>query len=220
MRAASHLRFCDVPVWCRITSHSLLLVLGISCAAGCRTMNQTQQGAIVGTGVGTAAGAIIGHQSGNAVGGAIVGAATGALAGGLVGRVGDVVDERDAAIAQASYLEAEQKALNNADVLMMVQSGLSDELVIASIRRTYGKYDLSPQAMVDLKHCGLSDRVLLAMEQSTPVPPPAMEKAVVGKASVAGPPTTIGVIVAPRPRFIPHPHHSGPHWHPGPPRRY
>ena len=44
-------------------------------SAGCKTMNKTQKGAVIGTAGGAAAGAVIGKAAGNTAMGAIIGAA-------------------------------------------------------------------------------------------------------------------------------------------------
>ena len=77
-------------------------ILGLA-LAGCQNMNNTQSGALLGTGLGATTGAIIGNASGHAGGGALIGAAAGALAGGLVGNAEDAREERDVAVAHAQY---------------------------------------------------------------------------------------------------------------------
>ena len=54
--------------------------------AGCKTMNKTQKGAIIGTAGGAAAGAVIGKIAGNTALGAIIGAAVGGVTGAIIGR--------------------------------------------------------------------------------------------------------------------------------------
>src|SRR5262245_64970259 len=110
----------------------LAATLGLA-VAGCQNMNNTQSGALLGTGLGATTGAIIGSESGHAGGGALIGAAAGALAGGLAGNAVDAREERDAAIAQAQYHQAQaqaaQQAMTTADVADMVHAGLSDDVI-------------------------------------------------------------------------------------------
>jgi outer membrane protein OmpA-like peptidoglycan-associated protein len=54
--------------------------------AGCKSMNKTQKGAIIGTAGGAAVGAVIGKASGNTAMGAIIGAAVGGATGAIIGK--------------------------------------------------------------------------------------------------------------------------------------
>lgn len=74
----------------------------------------------------------------------------------------------------------------NADVIKLVQSGLSDGFVVARIRQApVTNFDLSADALVLLKKAGVSETVLAVMldPASTPPPPPASSPA-------ASPPVT------------------------------
>lgn len=198
-----------------------LAALGVAAVlSGCATANHTQTGAAVGTGLGALTGAVIGSQTGHAGGGALIGAATGALAGGLIGNAEDARDERDAAVAQAQYLQAEnyaaRHAMTNADLVMMAQNGISDDVICTAVQSRGGRFDLSPNAIVQLKASGVSDRVILAVQQSGgygvpsyPVPPTI----------VTAPPPRVReiVVVEPRPAVgfgvVVGPGCHRPHWH-------
>lgn len=66
---------------------SLTAVIGASLLlSSCKTWNNTQKGAAIGTGGGAAAGAVIGKVSGNTALGTIIGAAVGGTAGAIIGR--------------------------------------------------------------------------------------------------------------------------------------
>jgi outer membrane protein OmpA-like peptidoglycan-associated protein len=54
-------------------------------SVGCKSMNKSQKGAVIGTVGGGAAGAVIGKAAGNTVLGAIIGAAVGGVAGAVIG---------------------------------------------------------------------------------------------------------------------------------------
>lgn len=54
--------------------------------AGCKSMNKSQKGAVIGTAGGGAAGAVIGRASGNTAMGAIIGATVGGVAGAVIGK--------------------------------------------------------------------------------------------------------------------------------------
>src|SRR5687767_2861710 len=66
----------------------LFLVLSslVILAAGCKSMNKSQKGAVIGAAGGAAAGAVIGKAAGNTAMGAIIGAAVGGTAGAIIGR--------------------------------------------------------------------------------------------------------------------------------------
>jgi len=67
-----------------------LLITGIfligMTMTGCKSMNKTQKGAVIGTAGGAAAGAVIGKVAGNTALGAIIGAAVGGVTGAIIGR--------------------------------------------------------------------------------------------------------------------------------------
>lgn len=66
---------------------SLTAIIGVSLLlTSCKTWNNTQKGAAIGTGGGAAAGAVIGKVSGNTALGTIIGAAVGGTAGAIIGR--------------------------------------------------------------------------------------------------------------------------------------
>lgn len=53
---------------------------------GCKSMNKTQKGAVIGTAGGAAVGAVVGKAAGNTALGAIIGAAVGGVTGTLIGK--------------------------------------------------------------------------------------------------------------------------------------
>jgi hypothetical protein len=189
-----------------------LLILLSGCASG----PHTTAGTAIGTGLGAVTGALIGSQGGDAASGAMIGAATGALAGGLVGNAEDARDERDAAVSQLHYERAAQhaRALTNADLVMMAQNGVGDDVIINAINTRGGRFDLSPAAIIQLKNQGLSDRVLLSVQSAGSATPPVFVPA--GPPVLVPPPVT-QVVVAPRPAigfgFMVGHHHHGYHHH-------
>ena len=54
--------------------------------AGCKNMNKTQKGAVIGTAGGAAMGAVIGKAAGNTALGAIIGATVGGVTGAIIGK--------------------------------------------------------------------------------------------------------------------------------------
>ncbi|MCH8830179.1 MAG: glycine zipper 2TM domain-containing protein [Planctomycetes bacterium] len=142
---------------------ALLLPLSVS-LSGCSTMNHTERGIVTGTGLGALIGAVIGHQTGHRGTGAMVGALSGGLIGGLAGKSEDMREERDLALAQADHAEDRRhfvrNAVRNEDLVRMTQSGISDSVIIGSIRSRGGLLDLSPAALIRLKQQGVSDSVI------------------------------------------------------------
>jgi outer membrane protein OmpA-like peptidoglycan-associated protein len=65
---------------------TLVIALFAILASGCKTMNRTQKGAVIGAAGGGAIGAVIGRAAGNTAMGAIIGAAVGGAAGAIIGR--------------------------------------------------------------------------------------------------------------------------------------
>jgi len=65
-----------------LVSFALIMII----LSGCKSMNKTQKGAVIGTAGGGAAGAVIGRASGNTALGAIIGAAVGGVTGAVIGR--------------------------------------------------------------------------------------------------------------------------------------
>jgi outer membrane protein OmpA-like peptidoglycan-associated protein len=65
---------------------ALAIVLFGIVASGCKSMNRTQKGAVIGAAGGGAIGAVIGKAAGNTAMGAIIGAAVGGATGAIIGR--------------------------------------------------------------------------------------------------------------------------------------
>src|SRR5829696_5878073 len=69
-----------------VRQFTVILVLVGLFASGCKTMNRTQKGAVIGVAGGAAVGGIIGRSLGNTAMGAIIGAAVGGTTGAVIGR--------------------------------------------------------------------------------------------------------------------------------------
>lgn len=69
-----------------ITRFTLSIALVGLLASGCKTMNRTQKGAVIGAAGGGVVGGVIGRAAGNTAMGAIIGAAVGGTAGAIIGR--------------------------------------------------------------------------------------------------------------------------------------
>jgi len=83
-------------------------------------------------------------------------------------------------------------ALNNDDIMKMVQAKLADAVIVAKVKSSTCKFDTSTDALIKLKGAGVSDAVLEAMAgcgagpTSVPAPPTSAPPA-------AGPVSEIGV---------------------------
>jgi outer membrane protein OmpA-like peptidoglycan-associated protein len=70
----------------RLTYLAFVLAFIGMIGVGCKSMNKTQKGAIIGAGAGAAVGAGVGAAAKNTALGAIIGAAVGGVTGGIIGR--------------------------------------------------------------------------------------------------------------------------------------
>ena len=144
------------------------LILSGVVLSGCRNLNQTENGALLGGALGTATGAIIGHQSGQRDKGALIGGLAGAAAGGLMGNARQKEQERDEARAYAEHSEwarrSSERAMTNRDVVRMTQAGVDDGVILSTLRNRGGRFDTSPDSIIDLKKQHVSDRVIMAMQ--------------------------------------------------------
>lgn len=59
-----------------------------------------------------------------------------------------------------------QTELKNDDILVMIKSGLSAEIIVAKIKSSNTKFDTSPNTLAELKELGVPDPVILAMVES------------------------------------------------------
>ena len=147
----------------------VLVALAAVPLTGCRNLNHTQNGALVGSGLGATLGAIIGHQSGNRDKGALVGGALGAIGGGLAGQAQQNAEDRDDALSYAHHQhvmrEAEQRAMTNQDVINLAQNTFSDQHIIRIIQDRNGRFELSTASQIVLKQSGVSEAVIGAMMQ-------------------------------------------------------
>jgi len=180
--------------------------------------NDTASGTFLGGIMGAITGAVIGgkHHAGQD---ALIGAGVGAVTGNLVGRSKDASDERRAAQGQAAVnqmnAQAAAMAVTEADLVQMTRAGLSEDVIISSMRSRGVRIDLSPQALIALRQQGVGDRVVMAAQQQMNAPgayAPAYGPTVVSE--VPPPPA---VIVAPAYRpywYYPRPyyyHYYHPH---------
>jgi hypothetical protein len=60
-------------------------------------------------------------------------------------------------------------AMTNGDVAKMVKAGLSEDVIIGSIRSSPKAFDLSPNGLIELKTSGVSDNIILVMQGREPI---------------------------------------------------
>jgi hypothetical protein len=94
--------------------------------------------------------------------------------------------------------------MTNQDVVRLAQAKVSDEIIIAKIKQSRTRFDLSTDGIVQLKTAGVSDRVLAVMmnpaAESAESQPPAKQPAgSAGNPPAAGPPAPTLIRSAPTP---------------------
>lgn len=178
------------------------LALGSS---GCSNMSGTAAGAGIGGALGTGAGLALGAATGNPRTGAIAGGLIGAGVGAAAGNSADQVKQARAEDRQAAVAIAQAQAQNKmglTDVVQMVEIGQSDQVIINQIRATGSTFQMSAGDLTFLKSRGVSDPVILEMQNARPVSVITPPRRVVVRE-----PTTViyepaPVYVAPRPVYI------------------
>jgi hypothetical protein len=151
---------------------------GGALGSGCRSATHTTQGAAAGAGVGALAGAVIGSRLGKPLQGAAIAGAAGGVIGGTAGAAQDLREQEAERGADERYKQALAIALKNEDVLQMTADGQSEEVILSTVEKSLSNYDLSPTGLAVLKAAGVSDRVILAMQNSLRVRRPATVRSV------------------------------------------
>ncbi len=86
-------------------------------------------------------------------------------------------------LALATHAQT-QKPLTNADVLNMSKQGFEASLIVKDIASNPTDFDVSPQALIDLKAAGVSQDVMEAMLAAHAAKPSAAVEAAHGAADV------------------------------------
>lgn len=58
---------------------------------------------------------------------------------------------------------ADEKMLTNETIITLAKSGLSDETIIALIKKSQTEFDLSPESLIKLRQAGVSNNIIEAM---------------------------------------------------------
>lgn len=128
--------------------------------AGCKTMNKSQKGAVIGAAGGAAAGAVIGKAAGNTALGAIIGAAAGGVTGAVIGRKMDkqaeeikkeIPDAEVVRVGEGIVIEFNSKILFGFDQANLTQEAKAnlDKLVV--ILQKYPDTNIEVQGHTDSK---------------------------------------------------------------------
>jgi uncharacterized protein YcfJ len=182
--------------------------------------NDTAGGTVTGGVLGAVTGAIVGGRK-NRGEGALIGAGIGAVTGNLMGRAKDRADEQRAATGAAVVGQMNQQAaasaITNYDLLEMTRAGVSEDVMISTMRARGTRLDLSPNALISLKQSGVSDRVVLAAQDLNrggsyiAAPAPIVAEVVPAPVVVVPPPPRYYYGYGPR--YYHHHHHYRPRTH-------
>jgi len=146
---------------------------GAAASGGCAT--QAGTGALAGGGIGAGLGALVGSATGNPRAGAAIGGVLGAGVGTAVGADADAEKANranDLAVAQANAAEANAPAsrgpLSIDDVVRMSKADgrVSDDVIVNYIRTSNSVYNLQPQDLQYLSANGVSERVIIEMNNT------------------------------------------------------
>lgn len=94
-----------------------------------------------------------------------------------------------------AVLALAQTALTNDSIIKMVKAGLSDDIVVSTVKAQPAHYSTGPDDLIALKSAGVSDRVIAAMIErmnaaASAAPAPAGAIPAPAPAAAAGPPAT------------------------------
>lgn len=178
--------------------------------------NDTASGTFLGGAMGAITGAVIGgrkHGGQNA----LIGAGVGAVTGNLLGRSKDAADDRRAMRGAAAVGQMNQQAVAMAvtdnDLVQMTRAGISDDVIISTMRSRGTRVDLSPQSLIALRQQGVNDRVVIAAQQMSAGSGYVAGTSPLGPTVVAEVPPPPAVIVAPAYRHYPYWHHPRPYYY-------
>ncbi|MGE0757157.1 MAG: glycine zipper domain-containing protein [Pirellulaceae bacterium] len=175
----------------------------------------TERGAALGGIGGALAGAAIGKHNGETAAGALIGGAVGLLSGAVIGNSLDDKARLQAyerqQLQQQYYVK--QQAVSTNDVVTMVHSGVSDDVIMNHIRENGVQRKIEVGDVIALHKSGVSESVITTMQNAR-----------VGAAAVAvAPPPPVyqarPVIVEERYYAVPPPvYYYRPYW--GPPHHH
>src|SRR5205085_5104680 len=136
----------------------LTIVLASMVIAGCKSMNKTQKGAVIGTAGGAAVGAVIGKAAGNTAMGAIIGATVGGVTGAVIGKKmdqqakeikKDVPGAKVERVGEGIVVEFNEKILFGFDRSDLNSSATRSLDNLATILQKYPDTDIEVQGHTD-----------------------------------------------------------------------
>ena len=126
--------------------------------SGCKSMNKTQKGAVIGAGAGGAMGAVIGRAAGNTALGAIIGATVGGVTGAIIGKKMDqqakdiknsVPGAKVERVGEGIVVEFSEKILFGFDRSNLNNSAENNLNKLANILKKYPDTDIEIQGHTD-----------------------------------------------------------------------
>jgi outer membrane protein OmpA-like peptidoglycan-associated protein len=129
-------------------------------SAGCKTMNKSQKGAVIGTAGGAAVGAVIGKAAGNTAMGAIIGAAAGGVTGAVIGRQMDkqaeemkktIPDAEVVRVGEGIVIEFNSKILFGFDQSGLTTDARTNLSKLLAILQKYPDTNIEVQGHTDSK---------------------------------------------------------------------
>lgn len=161
--------------------HAVILTLGcvlavIACFSGCQSdPTHAERGALWGGALGAGTGALVGGATGNAGAGAAIGAGLGALTGAAIGSDVDAEEAHNRALIEAQLGRSlSAGSVTMGEVISMVQAKVNEDLVINHIRAHGMVSPPTANDLITLQQCGVSPRVVEAMQTSRPPQPKAV----------------------------------------------
>lgn len=130
-----------------------------------RAQGNTERGAVLGGVGGALAGAAIGKQNDETAAGALIGGAIGLITGGAIGNAKDEEINRQRAYQEQMYWRM-ARAVSMQDVVTMTQNGLGEDVIINHIRQNGVQRQLEVGDVIALHQHGVSQRVIVAMQQA------------------------------------------------------
>src|SRR5437868_2983935 len=127
---------------------------------GCKTMNKTQKGAVIGTATGAAAGAVIGRVAGNTALGAIIGATVGGVTGAIIGHKMDkqaeemkksMPDAQVERVGEGIVIEFNNKILFGFDQSVLTTTSRTNLDKLVAILNKYPDTNIEVQGHTDSK---------------------------------------------------------------------
>lgn len=140
------------------TRHIMLISSFVIVLAGCKSMNKTQKGAVIGTAGGAAMGAVIGKAAGNTALGAIIGATVGGVTGAIIGRQMDkqakeienkVPGAKVERVGEGIVVEFSEKILFGFDRSDLTASAQNNLQKLSTILKKYPDTDIEIQGHTD-----------------------------------------------------------------------